>query len=266
MRLMESRLQTRHKTFNPVFAFIISILIWFSVIFFTILFTLVGLIFMVPLSLLLRERTELYVHKVSQLWGKVLLKTAFVWKLHVSGKENIDPKECYVIVANHQSLADILAVLAGVPLHFKFMAKKELFTIAFIGWHMSNAKYIPLERGSKESARRAVGQAREWIRKGVSVLLFPEGTRSPDGAMQAFKSGAFKIASEEGVKILPVAIDGTGQAIPKHEWVLRRVVDLHVRILKPLVPAGSAPQAVDELKEQAHAMISAELDHIRSGK
>ena len=212
----------------------LSLLAWTAAIFFTIFFYLFGLFFVLPFSLLFDRGTRGLIHGVARIWACSIMAVNPVWRLKVEGRENIEPGRNYVLVANHQSLLDILVVLAGLPLHFKFMAKAELFSIPFIGWHMKLAGYIPLDRSSRESGRKAVFAAREWLRKGVSVLFFPEGTRSPDGQLHPFKMGAFKVAQEEKVPILPIVIDGTGEAVPKKSWSLKKKTNFFLLIGRPI--------------------------------
>lgn len=253
-----------YREIGTVPAFFVSVLLWACAVLFTIFFDLLGIFAGIPLSVLTNEKTGLWQHRISQLWGKSILAVAVVWRLTVTGKENLPAGEKFIIVANHQSMSDILVVLAGLPLHFKFMAKAELFPIPFIGWQMRLAKYIPLLRGSKDSAVKAVGRARELLRLGPSILLFPEGTRSFDGELLPFKAGAFRIAAEEGVRILPVVIDGTGHAIPKHEWLLRRLINLRLHILKPVTPSGTDVRSIDRTMNETRELMAAELRRLRA--
>ena len=174
----------------------------------------------------------------------------------MSGRSNIEKGAHYIVVANHQSLLDILAVLAAVPVNFKFLAKKELFYVPFMGWSMAAAAYIPLDRGSHESGRKAMGKINAFLARKVSVLLFPEGTRSRDGKIQAFKSGAFKLARDNKVKILPVVVDGTGRALPKKTWFLKNRATFRVSIGKPVSFEDLGNMTLEEAKEKIrHEMI-----------
>lgn len=242
----------------------LSAVAWIVFAFFTLLLFLTGVFIGMPLSLVLDGGTRRMIHIVARLWGRGLIFFCPLWSIHVEGRENIQPGAHYVITANHQSLLDILVVLSGLPVHFKFMAKKELFSIPVMGWHMSLAGYIPIDRGRKESARDAVAAAKSWIHRKVSVLFFPEGTRSQDGEIQAFKAGAFKVAAQERVPILPVIVEGTGDALPKHSWVFRRRSRFRLYIGKP-VPAltSDAPEQVEALRENVRAAMIQHLADIR---
>ncbi|MBI3314262.1 MAG: 1-acyl-sn-glycerol-3-phosphate acyltransferase [Candidatus Omnitrophica bacterium] len=216
----------------------VSILAWTMAIFFTVTCQFFGLVLLTPFSLIFDRSRKRVEHRVARAWARFIIGSSLVWRLQVKGGENIKAGKHYVVIANHQSLLDILVVLAGLDLQFKFLAKKELFSIPFLGWHMKNAGYIPLERGNRDSARTAMGMAHQHIQRGVSVLFFPEGTRSLDGEIHVFKPGAFRLAQSEGVEILPVVIDGTGDALPKHSWYLEKKTRFRLYIGKP-VPIGS---------------------------
>ena len=138
----------------------LSLLAWIMAAFFTIVLQLSGLIFLTPFSLIFDRHRRTLEHRVAKAWARSIIGTSPVWKLRVTGKENVKSGRRYVIVANHQSILDILVLLAGLDLHFKFLAKKELFTIPFLGWHMANAGYIPLDRGNRESAKDAMAARR----------------------------------------------------------------------------------------------------------
>jgi 1-acyl-sn-glycerol-3-phosphate acyltransferase len=152
----------------------------------------------------------------------------------VLGRENRDPKKTYVIVSNHQSLMDIL-VLFRTFFHFKWVSKKSMFRMPLLGWNMRLNGYIPIERGDAASREQCMERCREWIRKGSSVVFFPEGTRSPDGILRPFKLGAFHLALQTGSEILPIVIRGSGDAVPKHSILLTRKTRMSVEVL-PAIP------------------------------
>jgi len=213
---------------------------------------------------MLEPKTRRWMHGVASLWGRIILKVTPFWKLGVSGAEHLDRRQTYIVVANHQSLLDILVLFAGLGLHFKFIAKKELFAIPFLGWHMAVAGYVPVDRGNKESAKQAVHEAGELLERGVSILFFPEGTRSPDGEIHEFKTGAFRLASEKGAAVLPVVIDGTGEAAPKHSWFLRRKTLFHLSIGRPVSIPDAA--AVGRVAESIRREMIERLARIRRGE
>lgn len=241
----------------------ISIYSWIAAILMTVVISLSSIILVLPFSILFDQGTRRLLHGVAVTWAQILIKSNPLWRLSVEGIENIPPGKKFVIVANHQSLLDILVVLATLPPHFKFMAKQELFNIPFIGWHMALAGYISILRKSQDSGRQAVLKAREWLRKGVSVLMFPEGTRSPDGEIQAFKLGAFKVARDEKVDLLPVVIHGTGDAVPKKSLILKKNSRLTVVIGKPVSISNQGDDAVVQVRDQIRSDMIRKLNQIR---
>jgi len=247
-------------------AVVYSLYSWGMMFFVTVAFYLFGLIFVLPFSILLDKGSRKKMHGVSRLWAKCLLSLNPGQSRIFEGLENLQPGTPYVIVGNHQSIVDIFVVLAGLDTHFKFLAKRELFSIPFLGWHLGLAGYVPLVRGNKESARQAVAEARRLLQNKIGVLFFPEGTRSEDGEIKEFKSGAFKVASDENVSILPVVIDGTGKVIPKHSWLMRDLVRLRMRVLKPVPPPSRDPAAIEKTRQEVEDRMRAELAAIRAGK
>ncbi len=243
--------------------FIVSILLWGWVIFFTFMFFFVDLLVFFPLSIFLDKGTGGMTHLASRWWGWLIIFTSMIWRLDVRGRHHIDPKKQYVIIANHQSLLDILVVAATLPINFKFLAKKELFYIPIMGWAMALAGYIPVDRSSHESGKRAVLWISRYLKKGASVLLFPEGTRSHDGKVHAFKMGAFKLSRETQCPILPVVIEGTGQALPKRSFYIRKKSTFAVSIGKPVDLSDLGDQSLEDAKEQIRHEMIGRLERIR---
>jgi 1-acyl-sn-glycerol-3-phosphate acyltransferase len=162
-----------------------------------------------------------------------------------------------VVVANHQSLLDIV-MLSRMPREMKWVAKEELFRIPWAGWMMRLAGDIPIRRGDAESGGEALARAREYLARGMSVMIFPEGTRSAKGTLLPFKSGAFRLAIDAGVPVLPIAVHGTAHGMPKGgPWV--RPCRAFARILAPVPTAGRAVEDAGKLKEEVRRMIAAEL-------
>ncbi|MDP3919551.1 MAG: lysophospholipid acyltransferase family protein [Candidatus Omnitrophota bacterium] len=236
---------------------------WLCAMLLTIGLSLWGIVVCLPFSLICQKGSRASVHGISLLWADLLLFFNPAWRIRLEGNQLLDHDGPFVIIANHQSLLDILIVCAGLKRHFKFLAKKELFPIPFMGWHMFAAGYIPLRRGDRESARAALEEARQWLRRGVSVLFFPEGTRSLDGEIHDFKPGAFKLAREEGVDVLPLVIDRTGTALPKHSIMIRRKTDFWLSIGKP-VSVVDGKDRLDAIRLSVRAEMADRLHNIRS--
>ncbi len=151
---------------------------------------------------------------IAAAWSRILLAVSGV-KVKVEGLEKISQNASYVFVANHLSYMDTPVVLANIPLQFRFLAKRGLFQIPFLGWHLSRAGHIRVPRGDARAAVKTMTTAAEIIReRGISLLIFPEGGRSPDGTLGEFKEGAAYIAIRAGVPLVPIGLKGTRQVLP----------------------------------------------------
>ncbi|MDH5715593.1 MAG: 1-acyl-sn-glycerol-3-phosphate acyltransferase, partial [Candidatus Aminicenantes bacterium] len=151
-------------------------------------------------------------------------------RVEVRGAENVIRGGPQIFASNHQSICDILVLAGYLPVQFRWIAKKELFRIPFMGWHMSRGGYIRIDRSSMSQSARSVREAAAQIRGGKSVVIFPEGTRSPDGHLQPFKRGAFSLAILAQVPVVPIAIDGSHKVVRKgslriHPGRIRVVID-----------------------------------------
>src|SRR6185436_17492366 len=133
-------------------------------------------------------------------WSRLILWTSRV-RLKVSGAENLEPGLPYILCVNHQSHMDIPIVLVAVPIQFRFAAKKELFRIPFLGWHLRRSGHVPIDRENPRAAIRSLGQAAETIRKGTPVVIFPEGGTSQDGLIRPFKGGGFMLATKSAAAV-----------------------------------------------------------------
>jgi 1-acyl-sn-glycerol-3-phosphate acyltransferase len=184
-----------------------------------------------------------------------------LWHFRVSGDLPRDPRNPYVVVANHESFADIL-LISHLPWEMKWLSKKELFKIPVAGWAMHLAGDVQLERGDRGSASEAMGRCKEVLAQRVSVMIFPEGTRAHDGELGAFKDGAFRLAIETQLPILPLCVTGTKEALRKHDWRFGRA-EAEVRVLPPVDTVGLTIDDVPALKAQVRDLISAELVRMR---
>lgn len=153
-------------------------------------------------------------HWCARWWCRLIAWSIFA-DIHVHGVEKLSAQQNYVYMANHASLIDTPALFAYLPYQFRIMAKKHLFYIPFMGWHLWTAGNFPIDQSDARKTARSLKAVIEGIRAGKSLAVFPEGTRSPDGQLQEFKQGAFKIAMRAGVPIVPVTIIGTSKLLPK---------------------------------------------------
>ncbi|MCM8775668.1 MAG: 1-acyl-sn-glycerol-3-phosphate acyltransferase [Candidatus Omnitrophica bacterium] len=243
--------------------FPVSVIAWVVAFFVTLFFASIGIFLIAPFSLIVGWKARDAMDFLSRIWGRILLILIPLWDLKIEGRKNINPQKNYVIIANHQSILDILVVVAGLDLHFKFLAKKEVFAIPLMGWYMALAGYIPLIRGNHESAKQAIGYAREHLRRGMSVLFFPEGTRSLDGEIHDFKLGAFRLAQDERVDILPVVIDGTGDVAPKRSWLFKKRAHFCLSIGNPISTHGENVPSFEKISASVREEMKARLAVIR---
>ena len=183
-----------------------------------------------------------------------------LWKFTVSGTVPSDPRRPYMVVANHESFVDIL-LIAHLPFEMKWLAKSDFFGFPIVGWMMRMAGDIRLVRSSRGSRGEAVAAMHDRLSQQVSVMVFPEGTRSASGELGEFRDGAFAVAIEAGVPILPLALIGTRDALVKHDWRFGSS-NAEVRVLSPIeVTPGTE---VTELRERTRAIIAAALDDLRA--
>ena len=187
-------------------------------------------------------------------WSEIIMGVNPLWSLTVKGLQNIDPQKAYVIVANHQSLADIVMVYR-IRRQFRWVAKDSLFRIPIFGWCMVMMNYIRLVRGEYSSVKNAYRQAALCLQQGVSVLFFPEGTRSTTGQMNPFKNGAFKLAIEAKVPIVPIRIEGTADIIRRGDWIFKEKADCRLTVLPPIDTQIYTPQESSHLKEKVRQIL-----------
>jgi 1-acyl-sn-glycerol-3-phosphate acyltransferase len=205
------------------------------------------------------DRRLRILHLFTCFWASLYTWANPAWPVTVVGREKIQRDEAYVMVANHLSLLDIL-VLFRLFRHYKWVSKVENFRIPFIGWNMRMNGYIELRRGDRSSVVQMVRQCLATLAHGSSIMIFPEGTRSADGRMRAFKTGAFEIALAAKRPILPIAIEGTSRALPKRGLVLRGRHPIRVTILDPLPHSAFADEEVGALTERVRGLIASAID------
>jgi 1-acyl-sn-glycerol-3-phosphate acyltransferase len=185
------------------------------------------------------------------------------WRLHITGVEHIQPGQNYVIVSNHQSLADI-PLISHIRVDAKWLAKAELFRFPVVGWMLRLAGDIPVQRGDRRKAAHSLLQAARYLRQNCSLVFFPEGTRSPDGEVLPFNDGPFQLAIREKVPVLPLVVDGTGAALSRASWVFSGSPDISLRALAPVSVDGWDTKRTGELREKVRQIIIDELGRLRA--
>ncbi len=229
------------------------------------LFIVVSSIVLFPVALLIWavtapfDRRLVLLHRFTCFWASLYSWLNPAWRVRIEGREKIRPGVPYVMVANHQSLLDVF-VLFRLFAHFKWVAKIELFRIPCIGWNMRLNRYVQLRRGDRASIAEMMRACERTLAEGSPIMMFPEGTRSASGRLQAFKHGAFSLALRAGVPLLPIVVEGTAHALPKRGLVLQGRHAIRIRVLDEIPYASFAGMPVEALTEAVRRRIAAELD------
>lgn len=231
---------------------ILSMAIWAASTIFTILLYFVMLF---TSLVFFTDRKREITHAQCFWWSRILININPYWTVDVSGLENIDKRKNYVIVANHQSLTDIV-VLYRTRMQFKWVAKESLFRVPFIGWNLGLARHIKLRRGDFSSIKNVYHEAATWLRDDMSVLFFPEGTRSETGKMKEFQNGAFKLAIKEKKPVLPIALRGTGDTIQKGSWLFNPKVRCLLKVLPAIETKDFQAGDFGRLRDVVHSKLS----------
>jgi 1-acyl-sn-glycerol-3-phosphate acyltransferase len=197
------------------------------------------------LALSVFDRRGRLQHWCARTWSRMIARTALL-DVRVHGAEHVRPGASYVFLSTHQSWMDIPVMLGYLPAQLRIAAKREVFLIPFLGWHMTRAGHIPVNRGSTTEAVESLRRASASLRDGVSAFLFPEGTRTRDGSLQPLKKGGFRLAIESGLPIIPVTIVGTRRAMPRDSAVLR-AGRVEMYIDPPLPTDGLTAEDLPEL-------------------
>jgi 1-acyl-sn-glycerol-3-phosphate acyltransferase len=200
------------------------------------------------------DRSGNALHNIARLWGRILLATGFV-RVRAEGVKKLNPRGSYVFVANHGSYMDIPAALSALPHQFRFFAKKGLFKIPFLGYHLKHAGHLPVDRTNTRTSLKSMSEGARMVReRSLSVLLFPEGGRSAEG-LHEFKEGAAYIAIKAGVPIVPIAIIGMRELLPMGSLHLRSGKVL-VRVGDPIPTEGMTIKDRDELTERLRSDVA----------
>lgn len=211
------------------------------------------------------DKKRVVVHKISA-W---LTATVFIFaplaRRKVVGMENIDPEKAYVMVLNHQSMVDILSIY-NLPLVFKWVSKKEVYRIPIVGRLLFAHGDIVINRASAKEAMQLVHtRGKEWLAKGASVSIFPEGTRSKDGQIHNFKAGAFILAKDAEVPILPIVLDGTNTMIRKG-WLINWSNKITIKVLPPIPVEEVRSRDIKDVMTQVREDMVEVLAEIRAAK
>jgi len=183
--------------------------------------------------------------------GRVIARVNPSWRVRVFDTETVsDHRRPYVVVCNHQSLADI-PIISHVPWEMKWMAKKELFELPLLGWMLRLSGDISVDRGNARSGVQAILKAKEYLAHKCSVFIFPEGTRTKDGRVGEFSNGAFHLALKEKIAILPIVIEGTFSAIQKSSWKFGKPSEVLLKVLPVIETAHLTMDDLERVRDQA---------------
>ncbi len=204
------------------------------------------------------DRNRRKQNAIARAWARMLLAISGV-KVHVEGLEKITEDGSYVFVSNHLSYMDTPVVLASIPVQFRFLAKRGLFQIPFMGWHLARAGHIPVPRGDARAAVKTMTIAAQIVKEqGISLLIFPEGGRSRKGEMRPFMEGAAYIAIRAGVPLVPIGLIGTREVLPYGSGIIRSG-EVTMRIGDPIPTTQAALRdrvhLTEELRHQIVALV-----------
>lgn len=195
---------------------------------------------------------------VARVWARMILFVAGV-RVTAVGVDKLQPGGSYVIASNHSSYMDTPVILSTIPMQFRFLAKSGLFKVPFMGSHLKRAGHIPVPRDDPRAAVKTMTEAAKNIReKSISMLIFPEGGRTPDGELKAFKEGGAYIAIKAGVPIIPVAISGTRAVVPIHSGIVK-AGKVTIQVGDPVETANLTLKDRERVTEQVRQQIASML-------
>jgi 1-acyl-sn-glycerol-3-phosphate acyltransferase len=191
-------------------------------------------------------------------WARIILWASSV-RVQIDGLNTIDKERASIYIPNHLSIFDIFALLAALPVDFKFIFKEEIMRVPMLGWAMRKAGYISIDRSSPAKARRTFKQAVDMIRNGTSLVIFAEGTRSRNGHLQPLKRGAFQLAIASGSLIIPVAIKGSNEIMPRGSFRLKGG-SIAIQLGSPISTGTYSRKSMPELIERVAGSLRKMLE------
>jgi 1-acyl-sn-glycerol-3-phosphate acyltransferase len=196
--------------------------------------------------------------------GKALVRINPLWSVEVEGREKLENAGPFVVVVNHQSFADLIA-MCFLDHPTKYLGKASVFSVPIFGWALRVAGEVPVERGNRASGREALAKLGRWLERGVSVGLFPEGTRSESGAIGPFKLGAFRLAIEHQRPVAPVVLTGAREVLPKGSMIFEDEATIRLRVLDPIPTTGMKEDQVQALADEVRAKMLAAFEEMSAG-
>lgn len=204
------------------------------------------------------DKRRILLNLFSSFWASLYTWCMPFWSVEIIGRCKMDMKKNYVMVSNHQSQLDIL-LLYRLFFPFRWVSKAEVFLLPFIGWNMFLNGYVRLKRGDKKSASEMMTQCEKLLSDNISVMIFPEGTRSDTGAIKPFKPGAFVLAKKMKKSILPLVINHTKDALPKHSLVITGRPEMEIEVLDEIPYEYFKDRTIDDISGMVHTLISGKI-------
>lgn len=240
-----------------------SVIVWIiAVCYIGVLFPLTFIIWLVVLPF---DRNRVVIHRILVYQAMILSWLMPIWNTEIEGRKKYVRGSTYVIISNHQSILDILLINC-LRYNFKWISKIENMNVPVLGWYLRMARYFTVNRGDDESKALMLEKSYQCLKRGTSIMLFPEGTRSVNSEIGFFKRGAFQLALKATVPILPVLIDGTSEILPKHGLILGSGYHVHIKVLDPVYPSAFGTDNPDLLAEKLNTFMKKELTLLRAGK
>lgn len=231
-----------------------SVLIWAGIV----LLVIFWLPAMAVIRLFDRDPVRYSTGRFFRRLGSAISRVNPNWKITIEGEKDIDGRHPYIVVCNHLSNADI-PLISNLPWEMKWVAKKELFELPFLGWMMKMAQDISVDRSSSNKRIGVFKSCSFYLNHNCSVMFFPEGTRSRDGRMKRFSLGAFDLAIKKNIPILPLVIDGTQDCLPKKDWVFTTDAYVTLKVLDPIITDNLNEDDSIELMEHVRGKMLTQL-------
>jgi 1-acyl-sn-glycerol-3-phosphate acyltransferase len=239
-----------------------SVIVWLAGVFFIVVF--LPLTFIIWLITLPFDRNRKITHKLLTYQSFLLVKLMPIWKVRITGREKAQKGQTYVIISNHQSILDILLINC-LCYNYKWISKIENTKVPVLGGYLRMAAYITVDRGNKESKEKMLEKSSHCLKNNISVMIFPEGTRSADREIGFFKRGAFQLAISEHIPILPVVLDGSGGVLPKHGLVFSTGHIIRIEVKDPVYPESFGTDDPDILSVKFSTFMKETLKNWRAG-
>ena len=240
-----------------------SVTVWIIGIYFmAVTFPLTLIVWLLVLPF---DREKKIIHWLLMYESLILSFMIPIWKIKIEGREKAVKGTTYVIISNHQSILDIL-IINCLRYKFRWISKIENFKVPIIGWYLKMADYIIVDRGNEDSKTEMLDRSYKCLMKGISIMIFPEGTRSLNDEIGFFKRGAFQLALQANVPILPILIDGTGGILPKHGMIFGTGHKIRIRVLDPILPDSFNSDLPEALALKISSFMRSGFDELKSEK